>query len=179
MTSPNASPSGPKKPRSPWVWVGLGCVTAALLTFGGCVALLGLVGQRTAQEMKKPLDQKEVLAKLGDTPIYQPSTFNVHMTKRARMASSLYPGSMVSAAAFDISDSPNQIIDWYEQQLSAKGYKRMPDQLHLGSKLKQVQFHKQFESIIIQIQEVPDPRPQKSYGLFLIRMKFPGAKPSS
>jgi predicted ATP-binding protein involved in virulence len=179
MTSSNASPSGPKKPRSPWVWVGLGCGTAALLTFGGCAALLSLVGQRAAQEMKKPLNQKEVLAKLGDIPIYQPSTFNESMTKGARFGSSLFPGSMMSAAAFDTSDSPNQIVDWYEQQLSAKGYKRMPEQPNLNSKLKQVQFQKQSESIIVQVQETSASGPQKSYTLLLMRMKFPGAKASS
>jgi hypothetical protein len=178
MTSPNASPSGPKKPQSPWVWVGLGCGTATLLSFGGCVAFLGLVGQRAAQEMKKPLDQKEVLTKLGDTPIYQPSTFNETMTKGARFGSSLFPGQMMSAAAFYTGDEPNQIIDWYEQQLSAKGYQKLPGQPSLSSKSTQVQFQKQSDSIIIQVQEATAGSP-KSYTFLVMRMRLPTSKASS
>ncbi len=178
MTSPNASPSGPKKPRSPWVWVGLGCGTAILLTFGGCVALLGLVGQRAAQEMGKPLNQKEVFAKLGDTPIYQPSTFNETMTKGARIGGSLFPGAMVSTAAFNTKDGPNQIIDWYEQQLSAKGYQKMPGPPNLSSTSTQVSFQKQSESIIVQVQDAAAANSQKSYTLLLMRMRLPTSKAS-
>jgi hypothetical protein len=177
MTIPNASPSGPKKPRSPWVWVGLGCGTAILLTFGGCVAFLGLVGQRAAQEMGKPLDRKEVLAKLGDTPIYQPSTFNETMTKGARIGSSLFPGQMMSAAAFNTGDTPKQIITWYEQQLSSKGYQKLSEQPSLNRESTQVQFQKQSDGIIVQVQEATATSP-KGYTFLLMRMRLPTAKPS-
>ncbi len=179
MTNANVSPSGPKKPRSPWMWVGLGCGVTALLTFGGCVAFLGFVGNRAAQEISKPLNQKEVIAKLGDTPIYQPSTFNEVMTKGARFGSSLFPGEMVSAAAFDTSADPNQVIDWYQQQLSEKGYQKLPGQSNVNSKATQVSFQKGSESIIVQIQEATSATSPKKYTFLLMRMKPPASKASS
>ncbi|WP_404789002.1 hypothetical protein [Altericista sp. CCNU0014] len=173
MTSPNVSPPGPKRPRSPWVWVGLGCGTALLLTFGGCVLLFGTIGQRAAQEMGKPLDRQEAIAKLGDTPIYQPSTFNETMTKGARLGSSIFPGAMVSAAAFNTSDGPDKVIGWYEQQLAAKGYRRMPEQFNPNGKSKQATFQNKSEGIIVQMDDVAGAAgSQKNYTLLLMRMRF-------
>lgn len=177
MAPSNASPSGPRKPRSPWMWVALGCGVSVLLTFGGCVAFLGYVGNRAAQEMRKPLDQKAVLAKLGDTPIYQPSTFNESATKGARIGSSLFPGEMVSAAAFDTSSKPNDIFDWYEQQLTAQGYRRLPEQTFPGSKVTQISFQRQSENIIVQVEEASTDS-QKQYTFVLIRVKPPTTKAS-
>ena len=160
------------------MWVGLGCGVTVLLTFGGCVAFLGFVGNRAAQEMSKPLNQKEVIAKLGDTPIYQPSTFNEIMTKGARIGSSLFPGEMISAAAFDTSDEPNQIIDWYQQQLTEQGYQKLPGQSKANSKITQASFQKGSESIIVQVQEATSATRPKKYTFLLMRMKPPTAKAS-
>lgn len=176
MTNSNPSPSGPKKPRSPWMWVGLGCGITVLLTFGGCVAFLGFVGNRAVQEVSKPLDQKEVLDKLGDTPIYQPSTFNEMMTKGARIGSSLFPGEMVSAAAFDTSDEPTQVIDWYQQQLQATGYKKI--QSSSTNQITQAGFQKASESIIVQVQEATAATSSQKYTFLLMRMKAPVSKAS-
>jgi hypothetical protein len=179
MTNANPSSSGSKKPRSPWMWVGLGCGVTILLTFGGCVALLGFFGNRAVQEISKPLDQKELLAKLGDAPIYQPSTFNEVMTKGARFGSSLFPGEMFSAAAFDTSDQPNQVIGWYQQQLTERGYQKQPGQSHSDSKITQASFQRGSESIIVQIQEATSATSPQKYTFLLMRMKPPTAKEPS
>jgi hypothetical protein len=177
MTNPTPSPLNPKKSTSPWVWVGLGCGTAVLLTFGGCIALFGVVSQKAVKELSKPVDQKEAVAELGDTPIYQPSTFNETITKGARLGSSLFPGKMVSAAAFDTSDAPNQVIDWYKQTLSAKGYRKAPGQPTLNSKSVQATFQRQSDGIIVQVDDASTAS-RKNYTLLLMRMKLPSAKQS-
>jgi hypothetical protein len=158
------------------MWVGLGCGVTILLTFGGCVAFLGFVGNRAVQEVSKPLDQKEVLDKLGDTPIYQPSTFNEMMTKGARIGSSLFPGEMVSAAAFDTSDEPTQVIDWYQSQLQASGYKKI--QSNSNNQITQAGFQKGSENIIVQVQEATTATSSQKYTFLLMRMKAPAAKAS-
>lgn len=178
MTAPSPSPSGPKKSTSPWVWVGLGCVTAVLLTIGGCIALLGVVSKQAVKHFGKTVTPKEALARFGDIPIYQPSTFNAERIKEARLGSSLFPGEMVSSVVFDTSDAPNQVMNWYEQQLSAKGYQRTSKQTMLNSKSAKVTFEKQLESILVEVDDASTGS-RKNYTLLLMRMKLPGSKPSS
>jgi hypothetical protein len=172
MNSLSPVPSGPKKTRSPWMWVGLGCGLTALLAFGGCVALMGFVGQRAAREMSKPITQTEAMAKLGDVPIYQPSAFNEIMTKGVRFGSSLFPGEMVSAVAFDTNDSPEKIMSWYQQKLSQQGFQEMPKQPTLNRNTTQANFQKGSQSILVQIQDSDRGAAQK-YSLILMRMKLP------
>jgi hypothetical protein len=178
MTSSNPLPTGPKKSRSPWMWVGLGCGVTALLAFGGCVAFIGVVGQKAAQEMGKPITQKEAIAKLGDVPIYQPSTFNETMTKGAQFGTSLIPGQIVSAAvAFETKDDPERILRWYQQELTAKGYHQLPKQPTLNSNLTQASFQKESDGILVQVQDARGGA--KPYMLLLMRMKLPTSKKSS
>jgi hypothetical protein len=179
MTNSNPVPSGPKKGQSPWMWVGIGCGITALLAFGGCVAFVGIVGQKAAQQMGKPLTQKEAMAKLGDIPIYQPSTFNETMTKGAQFGSSLVPGEFISgSAAFDTNDGPDKVIDWYQQELAAKGYHQLPKQPTLNSNLTQASFQKESDGILIQVQDSSS-RSGNKYTLLLMRMNLLKSKTSS
>jgi hypothetical protein len=178
MTSSNPMPSRPKKGRSPWIWVGLGCGLTALLAFGGCVALLGIVGQKAAREMGKPLTQKDALAKLGDIPIYQPSTFDELMTKGAQIGSSLVPGGFIAgSAAFDTNDEPAKVLAWYQQALTAKGYHQLPNQPTFNSNLTQASFQKESDSILVQVQDAS--KGTHKYTFLLMRMKLPKSKASS
>jgi hypothetical protein len=171
MTNLTPSPLEPKKPTSPWVWVGLGCGITALIAFGGCVGL-GILGQRAVEEFNKPVDPKEAIAKLGDIPIYQPSTFNELSTKSARLGGSIVPGALVSIVSFDTSDPPNQVMKWYEQKLADKGYRKrsvpsVPD--GLGG-LTQVHFQRQTEDIMVQTMDAST-NSRKDYSFTLARMK--------
>jgi hypothetical protein len=177
MTRSNPVQSGPKKGRSPWMWVGLGCGLTVLLAFGGCVALMGVIGQRAAQEMGKPITQRDVMAELGDIPVYQPSTFDETMTKGVRFGSSLFPGKMVTAVAFDTPDEPDKIIDWYQQQLSERGYQKLQSQPTFNSKITQANFKKGSQSIIVQIQDAK--AGGQKYTMVLMRMKLPASKTPS
>jgi hypothetical protein len=177
MTSSNPIPTGPKKSRSPWMWVGIGCGVTTLLAFGGCVAFLGVVGQKAAQEMGKPITKEDAISKLGDIPIYQPSTFSETMTKGAQFGSSLIPGQIVSAAvAFETQDNPDQVIRWYQQELAAKGYQQLPKQPTLSSNVTQASFQKESDGILVQVQDSNSSA--KAYMLLLMRMKLPNSKQS-
>jgi hypothetical protein len=169
MTNLTPSPLGPKKSTSPWVWVGLGCSIAALIAFGGCVGL-GILGQHAVEEFKKPVDPKEAIAKLGDIPIYQPSTFNELLTKSTRLSTSVVPGKMFSPVAFDTSDPPSQVLTWYEQQLVNKGYRATARQSIIKG-LTQVTFRKQTESILVQVQD-SSTSSGKNSSFVLMRTKY-------
>jgi hypothetical protein len=175
MTSSNPIPTGPKKSRSPWMWVGIGCGVTTLLAFGGCVAFLSVVGQKAAQEMGKPITKEDAIAKLGDIPIYQPSRFNETMTKGAQFGSSLIPGQIVSAAvAFETQDNPERVIRWYQQALAAKGYHQLPKQPTFNSDLTQASFQKESDGILVQVQDSRSSA--KAYMLLLMRMRLSNAK---
>jgi hypothetical protein len=170
MTNLTPSPLGPKKSTSPWVWVGLGCGTAALIAFGGCVGL-GILGQRAVQEFNKPVDPKEAVAKLGDIPIYQPSTFNEMRTKSMRLSTSLFSRKAVSTVAFDTRDPPNQVLTWYEQQFASQGYRASSKQSILKG-LTQVTFQKQTDLILVQAQD-SSTSSRKDYWFVLVCMQRP------
>jgi hypothetical protein len=159
------------------MWVGLGCGVTALLTFGGCVAFIGVVGQKAAQEMGKPMTKEGAIAKLGDVPIYQPSTFNEAMTKGAQFGTSLIPGQIISAAvAFETKDNPDRVRSWYQQALAAKGYHQLPKQPTLNSNITQASFQKESDGILVQIQDSSSG--VKAYTLLLMRMKLPKSNKS-
>jgi hypothetical protein len=171
MTNLTPSPLGPKKSTSPWVWVGLGCGTAALIAFGGCVGL-GILGQHAVEEFNKPVNPKEAIAKLGDIPIYQPSTFNELDTKSVRFGGSIVPGAFVSIVSFDTSDPPNKVMKWYEQKLADKGYRKIsvPSVPNGLAGLTQVHFQKQAEGIMVQTMDAST-NSRKDYSFTLARTK--------
>jgi hypothetical protein len=169
MTHLTPSPLGPKKSTSTWVWVGLGCGTATLIAFGGCVGL-GILGQHAVEEFNKPVNPKEAIAKLGDIPIYQPSTFNEMKTKGARIGSSIIPGVVVSAITFDTSDPPNQVLEWYEKQLTSKGYRKTSKQPVTAGMYTQDTFQKSKEAIVVQTID-SSTKSRKNYSFTLMRMK--------
>jgi hypothetical protein len=166
-----SSSSKAKKSTSPWIWAGIGCGTAVLLTFGGCIALGLFATQHAVQEFSKPVDSKDAVAKLGNIPIYRPSTFNELITKKKRLETSLFPGIAVSTAAFDTSTPPNQVLNWYEQQLAKKGY-RATSKKSFSNSLTQVSFQNQTDGIILQVRDFSKSS-RKNYSFTLIRVKHP------
>jgi hypothetical protein len=170
MTNSTPPPPNRQKSTSPWVWVGLGCGTAMLITVGGIVTI-GLLTQRAFKEFSKPVTSQEAVAKLGNVPIYQPSTFDEIRTKSMRLSTSLFSGKTVSTAAFDTSDPPNQVMTWYEQQLANKGYRASTRQSILKN-LTQVTFQKQTDLILVQTQD-SSTSSRKDYWFVLMRLQRP------
>lgn len=172
----NFTPPPPKtgKSTSPWVWVGIGCGTAALLTFGGCVAIGLIATQHAVEEFRKPVDSKTALAKLANVPIYKPSNFNELKTKEARLGTSIVPvvpAGALDTVAFDTSDPPSKVMSWYEQQFASKGYRATPRQSLLNGMI-QVRFENQAENVVVQARDLGI-NSKKDYTFVLIRMKRP------
>jgi hypothetical protein len=165
------TPPPPKtgKSTSPWGWVGIGCGTALLLTFGGCVAIGLIATQRAVEEFRKPVDSKTALAKLKDVPIYKPSTFNELKTKGARLGASMVPvGATMDAVAFDTSDPPSKVMSWYEQQFTSKGYRATPRQSIING-ITQISFQNQTQAVLVQARDLST-KSRKDYSFILIRV---------
>jgi hypothetical protein len=118
-------PMAPKK-KSPWLYVGLGCLGLFVLTFGGC-AILGVVGfNKMKAEIKKPLNKETLKQEMAGIPEYPNTTLNEEATKGMRAAMGLMSmamqGKKISMVAYDTKESPADIIAWYEPKMVEAGY---------------------------------------------------------
>jgi hypothetical protein len=118
-------PMAPKK-KSPWLYVGLGCLGLFVLSLGTCVTLGVVATQKFKAEMVKPLDKETIKQEMAGIPEYPNATLDETATKGARtamgMASFLMKGKKMSMAAYDTKESPSDIIAWYEPKMVEAGY---------------------------------------------------------
>lgn len=147
--------------RSPWLYVGIGCGLLFLLVVGGCVAALGIMGNRIQQEMKKPINKQEVLAALKDAPIYPNAQFHEQATKGGRAGLSLMsrflPAESTAVAAFVTADDDDKVLSWYEKKLPTLGYQPATQggnvNFNAGAAgAKQRQYKKGQDMLMVQVQ---------------------------
>ena len=154
-------PPPPPSKKSPWLFVGLGCGLLILLSFGGCVLLLGSVGKNIAAEMKKPLDTKAVLADLGDIPKYPDAQLSENMTKAQRavfgnaIMKAAMKGNEPKVAAFQTKDGVDKVLTWYDKAMDKAGYEpaastKFPN-MGNGS-ADQKQYRKGADGVVVQVQ---------------------------
>ncbi|MEO0374291.1 MAG: hypothetical protein AAF329_06585 [Cyanobacteria bacterium P01_A01_bin.17] len=147
---PNPPPTTTRSKQAPWVWGIVGCSFMVLLGFAGCVAGVGYLGQRIYTEVQKPVNEDDIIAALGDIPIYQPSEFDPELTKVLRSSTAILPDRLVAThAAFRSPDSQDAVIDWYKTAMSERGYKSSATELGF---IRQVQFDNGRDSLLVQLQ---------------------------
>lgn len=167
-------PPAPRRARSPWMFVGIGCGTLALL-FVVTVAIVAnkFVGTMR-EEMKKPLNITETKKAMGDVPEYQNATLDETMTKAQRATTSILKMSLqasdVALLAYRTEDKPDRVIDWYADQMEKRGYKEASNFNTAG--VAQGQYRKGSEAVMVQCQ------PDKAHegDAYIIVMHFTGVK---
>lgn len=122
-----------------------------LLGFAGCVAGVSYFGQRIYTEIHKPVNEEDILAALGDIPVYQPSEFDPELTKVLRGSTAAILPNKVTAthAAFSSPDSADTVIDWYKTALSELGYESSETKVGF---IRQVQFNNGRDRLLLQLQ---------------------------
>ncbi|PZD72559.1 hypothetical protein C1752_03394 [Acaryochloris thomasi RCC1774] len=121
-----------------------------LLGFAGCVAGVGYFGQRVYTEIQKPVNEDDIVAALGDIPVYQPSKFDPELTKVLRSSTAILPDRLVAThAAFRSPDPEDTVIDWYKTEMSELGYESSDTELGF---IRQVQFENGRDSLLVQLQ---------------------------
>lgn len=125
--TPSLEPPG-RKPKSPWLYVSLGCGFLILLAFGGCVGAGVMFSNRMKQEMSQPVTEAQATRDIGDTPRYPGAKLDTQTTHAARLAMTLMK-TLVGAkgesggAGFTTPDSFLKVLTWYDEKLRALGYK--------------------------------------------------------
>lgn len=119
-------PPPPKKRMSPWAMTGIGC--AVLLV--GAVAGLGTCAVQLQNaykdELKKPVDKEQLLAELGDTPLYPKVQFDEELSRMVRagmkIGGRIIPAERTAVGGFRTDDAPSLVYGWYDEQLIKAGY---------------------------------------------------------
>lgn len=152
--SGQASPYIPPEPAaparrglSPWAWVGIGCGLLALLSFGGCAALIFVGGRQITsaveQAQNAPLTEQQVINAVKPIPIYPGAQVDIAASKTVRaifqvtsgFTGALTGGKMkMAAGAFDVSAPPDKVIAWYDQKFEGWRRNDPKNQRNLGGK---------------------------------------------
>lgn len=121
-------PPPPKKRISPWAVTGIGCAVLLVGAVIGISTMVVSMSNAMKEEMKKPINKQEILADLGDTPLYPKVQFDEQMTKAGRAGmktmSAFIPAQKFVVAGFRTDDSTAQVYAWYDEKLAAQGYRR-------------------------------------------------------
>lgn len=119
-------PPPPRKRLSPWAITGIGCGVLLLGSVVGIGACALQLRNAMNEELKKPLDKQQVLAELGDTPLYPKLEFDEQATKVGRAGMKIggrfVPAQRTAIAGFRTPDPSNVVYDWYDAKLREKGF---------------------------------------------------------
>jgi hypothetical protein len=122
-------PPPPKRRLSPWAMTGIGCL---VLLVGGVIAV-SVVAVKFSNTMKvelaKPIHKEEILAELGDTPLFPGIQFDEQVTKTSRAAMlamlAFRRGSAsqkVVIGGFRTTESADKVYSWYSEKLGLLGF---------------------------------------------------------
>ena len=129
-TPPPPSMNGmPRKGRSPWVYVGLGCGGLAVLSFAGCVAFGVIIANKAKQEMSRPVSEASIKQGLGDVLVYPDAQLDVNTTHGMNITMPIFRKLFSSkddgtVGVFRSEDSLDKVLSWYDKKLTAKGFKK-------------------------------------------------------
>ncbi len=119
-------PPPPKKRLSPWAVTGIGCAVLLVGAVIGISIVVVQVSKNFKEEMKKPLNKQQILADLGNTPLYPKVQFDEHVTKAGRAGmitmAQFIPAKKVTIAGFRTEDAATQVYAWYDEKLKAQGF---------------------------------------------------------
>jgi hypothetical protein len=119
-------PPPPKKRMSPWAMTGIGCAVLLVGSIAGLGTCAVQMSKVMKEELKKPIDKEQVLAQLGDTPLYPKIQFDEALSKLGRaglkFGGRFVPAERTVAGGFRTDDAPSLVYAWYDEQLIKAGY---------------------------------------------------------
>jgi hypothetical protein len=120
-------PPPPRKRMSPWAMTGIGCAVLLVGSIVGIGACGVQMSNAMKEELNKPIDKEQVLAELGDTPLYPKIQFDENSTKIGRAGMKIggrfVPAQKTAIAGFRTEDAPPLVYAWYDEQLIKAGFR--------------------------------------------------------
>ena len=169
-------PPPPKRRLSPWAVTGIGCAVLLVGSVIGIGIVVVSVSNNMKEEMKKPLNTQQILADLGDTPLYPKIKFDEQVSKAGRAGmltlARFMPAKKVTIAGFRTDDSAAQVYSWYEEKLAAQGFRREEGRSNRGGHA----YRKDNDMIIAQMNRSKSESNDKSEPNSMMLMRFDGMK---
>lgn len=140
----------PRQGKSPWFYVGMGCLVLVALGFAGCVAV-GFMGYNwvkgVADASNTPLPKEQILANLKDIPPYpNASLVDVPATRVMRAAVGLMTKTgaieSIEVAVFGTKDPYEKVRAFYDTKMKAAGYKPEKESTDLATNSKEWRYSK-------------------------------------
>jgi hypothetical protein len=131
-------PTAPtKQPKSPWFYVGMGCLGLFVLSFGTC-ATIGVIGFNKAKEaMNQPVDEASIAQEFQGIPTYPGGKLNVEITKVTRgvlnVVAMATPGKKFHLGAYKVADAPDKVMEWYDAKMTEAGYSETKQVFKIGN----------------------------------------------
>ena len=185
--SPNAyvppPPPAARRGKSPWFFVGMGCLGLFLVTIG----LISYSAYKVMGVLKQPITSAGVVQSLGDVPIYPNAKLDMTMTKviqgTAAVTQMVTGKNTFSAGVFQVPVTPEAAVSWYDTEMVKRGYvANKVRQSSVGQKL-QSQVQRQYSSktikeiVIVQAGLTPEEqRTDPKNGTMLILMRMTNLK---
>jgi hypothetical protein len=121
-------PPPPKRRLSPWAMTGIGCAVLLVGSIAGLGTCAVQMSNAMKEELKKPIDKQQVLAELGDTPLYPKVQFDEQGTKVGRagmkVGGRFVPAQSTAIVGFRTEDSASLVYDWYDIEMPKLGFRR-------------------------------------------------------
>jgi hypothetical protein len=130
-------PMTPKKQKSPWLYVGLGCLGLFVLSFGAC-ATIGVIGMNKYKEVaNQPVDEASIAQEFQGIPTYPGGKLNAEITKVTRGILNIFtmatPGKKFHIGAYKVPDAPEKVMEWYDAKMAEAGYSETKQIFKLGN----------------------------------------------
>ncbi len=172
--------SAVRRGKSPWFFVGMGCLGLVLLTLG----IVGYAAYRVVSVVNRPVTNEEIIQSFGDKfPIYPKAKLDKATSKIMQGTSAvtqMITGKQgFAAAVFRVPVSPDDVVGWYDVELGKRGFvptkARQPS---IGQKMENQVMHQYFkkdvhEMVMVQAGIIPEDKktdPADATMLVLMRM---------
>jgi hypothetical protein len=165
--------------KSALFYVGMGCLGLTILGFGGC-ALVGFSGLNfLKQTFDQPVDEMTILKELGGVPKYPNAKFNETSTKLTRgvfkLISMTDKDKKALGGVFDITDSTEKVLGWYDGKMKEAGYTAIPlEKAEKLSKLESVTHQYEKGKEYVQVTMRKSDTEAKSNAQELVLLRFEG-----
>jgi hypothetical protein len=164
-------PAPPRRGRSPWFYVGMGCAGLVLVSFVGCAVLFS----RVASELKNaPTTAAATATALKDIPAYPKANWDAKTTQVASVTLKVMSGALkatsTAGGGYTTDDLSAEVFAFYDKEMAKRGYK-IASRQDSGRQVQHMYVNKTTKTMaMIQVQDTPG----ENGGRTILVMRFDG-----
>jgi hypothetical protein len=130
-------PMAPKKQKSPWFYVGMGCLGLFVLSLGTCVTIGVVASNKFKEVANQPIDEASIAQEFNGIPMYPGGKLSKEVTKMTRgvlnIVTMMTPGKKFHIGAYMVPDAPDKVMEWYDAKMTEAGYSETKQVFKIGN----------------------------------------------